>query len=123
MFSSKMLINYTTLFTPYDLKKMIVWFWSILKMNESNSIKAINRTNLTNQTKFRLNEISNTENYFKPEIKERKLNSKKISKYVAAFEYINKIVIILSVTSGGVSIISFATVIRLPVGIASASFT
>ena len=92
-------------------------------MNESNSIKAINRTNLTNQTKFRLNEISNTENYFKPEIKERKLNSKKISKYVAAFEYINKIVIILSVTSGGVSIISFATVIRLPVGIASASFT
>ena len=32
-------------------------------MNESNSIETINRINLTDQTKFRLNEISKTENY------------------------------------------------------------
>ena len=32
-------------------------------MNESNSIETIDRINLTDQTKFRLNEISKTENY------------------------------------------------------------
>ena len=30
-------------------------------MNESNSIETIDRTNLTDQTKFRLNEISEIE--------------------------------------------------------------
>ena len=39
-------------------------------MNKSNSIKAIDRTNLTEQTKFRLYEISKIENYFHEEIKE-----------------------------------------------------
>ena len=33
-------------------------------MNESNSIEAIDKTNLTQQTKFRLDEISKIENYF-----------------------------------------------------------
>ena len=33
-------------------------------MNESNSIEEIDETNLTNQTKFRLDEISKIENYF-----------------------------------------------------------
>ena len=55
-------------------------------MNESNSIEKINRTNLTDQAKFRLNEISKIENYFSQEIKKRKLNSKRLSKYVAAFD-------------------------------------
>ena len=36
------------------------------------------------------------------EIKERKLSGKKLSKYVAGFDYIDKILIVLSVTSGGV---------------------
>ena len=36
---------------------MIVSFWNILKMNESNSIETFDRANLTDQTKFRLNEI------------------------------------------------------------------
>ena len=63
------------------------------------------------------------ENYFNQEIKERKLDSKKLSKYVPAFDYIDKILIVLSATSVGVSIISFTTIIGAPVGIASASFT
>ena len=46
-----------------------------------------------------------------------------MSKYVAALDYINKILIVLYATSDGVSIISFTTVIGAPVGIASASFT
>ena len=60
----------------------------------------IDKTNLTDQKKFRLNEISKIENYFNQEISQRKLCSKKISKYVAAFDYIDKILIVLSATSG-----------------------
>ena len=48
---------------------------------------------------------------------------KKINKYVTAFNYIEKILIVLSATSSGVSIISFTNIIGAPVGIASASFT
>ena len=47
----------------------------------------------------------------------------KLSKYVAAFNYIDKILIVLSATTGGVSICSFTSVVGAPVGIASASFT
>ena len=92
-------------------------------MNKSNSIGAIDKTDLSEQTKFRLDEISKIENYFIEEINQRKSCSKKLSKYVAAFDYIDKILIVLSATTGGVSIISFTTIVGAPVGIASASFT
>ena len=92
-------------------------------MNEINSIETIDRINLTDQTKFRLNEISKIENCFNQQIKERKLNSKRLNKYLAAFDYIDKILIALSATSGGVSIISFRTIIGAPVRITSASFS
>ena len=92
-------------------------------MNESNSIKAIDKTNLSEQTKFRLSEIIGIENYFHQEINQRKLCSKNLSKYVTAFDYIDKILIVLSATSSGVCIISSASVAGAPVGIASASFT
>ena len=46
-----------------------------------------------------------------------------MNKYVRAFDYIDKILIALSSTSGGVSIISFLSIIGAPVGIASACFT
>ena len=49
--------------------------------------------------------------------------SKKLSKYITDFDYINKTLIVLSVTSGGISIISFRSIIGVPAGIASASFT
>ena len=63
-------------------------------MNECNSIKTIDKTNLTNQAKFRLDEISKVENYFIEEINQRKSRSKKLSKYVAAFEYIDQALIV-----------------------------
>ena len=71
-------------------------------MNESNSIEAIERTNLTEQTKIRLNKITKIENYFYQEINQRKLCSKKLSKYITAFDYIDKILIVLSATTRGV---------------------
>ena len=63
---------------------------------------------MTEQTKIRLNKI---ENYFQQEINQRKLCSKKLIKYVAAFDYIDTVLIVLSATSGGVSIISFTSVV------------
>ena len=39
------------------------------------------------------------------------------------FDYIDKILIVLSATTSGVSIISFTSIVGAPVGIASASFT
>ena len=72
-------------------------------MKESNSMKAIDETILSEQTKFRLTEIIEIENYFYQEINQRKSSSKKLSKYVTAFDYIDKILIVLSASTGGVS--------------------
>ena len=48
---------------------------------------------------------------------------KKLSKYISFLDYFDKSLIVLSVTSGGVSVTSFTTVIGIPVGITSASLT
>ena len=69
---------------------------------------------------FRLNEINKIRNYFNSEIEERKIMSKNLSKYIAAFDYTDKTLIVLSATSEEISIISFTSVIPVPVGIASA---
>ena len=60
-------------------------------MNKSNSIEAIDRTDLSEKTKFRLDEISKTDNYFIEEINQRKSCSEKLSKYVAVFDYMTKL--------------------------------
>ena len=44
---------------------------------------------------------------------------KRLSKYLPSFDYFDKLLIVLSVTTGSVSIASFATVIGASVGIAS----
>ena len=56
-------------------------------MNERNSIE-IDKTNLTDQTEYRLSEVAKIGNYFIKKINQRKMCSKKLSKYVAAFDYI-----------------------------------
>ena len=121
--AGKKLTDFTNMFSPHDFEKNDNIILSYFKMNESNSIEAIDRTNLTNQTKFRLDEMSKIENYFYHEINQRKSCSKKLSKYVAVFDYIDQALIVLSATSGGVSIISFTTIVGARVGIASASLT
>ena len=92
-------------------------------MNEWNSIEVIDKTNLTNQTKCRVDEISKIENYFIEKINQRKSCSKKLSKCSAIFDYVDQALIVLSAASGGVSIISFTSIVRAPVGIASAILT
>ena len=59
-------------------------------MNNGNSIEVVNTSGLSDQTKFRLNEINNVKNYFNPEIQQRKIMRKKLSKDIAAFDYIDK---------------------------------
>ena len=90
---------------------------------KNSSLKTIDKTVLSELTKFRLSEIIGTENYFYQEISQRKSCSKKLNKYVTIFDYIDEILIVLSATSSGVSIISFTSIIEAPVGIASASLT
>ena len=81
----------------------------------------INKTNLSEQTKFRLTEIIGIENYTK--INQRKSCSKELSKYVTAFYCLGKILTVLSATSSGVCIVLSASVVGAAAGIATASFT
>ena len=72
-------------------------------MVESNSIdsiehNSIDTSNLNNQ-QFRLNKMSEIEDYFIADIKERELMSKKLSKYISFFDYFDKSLIVLSVIS------------------------
>ena len=84
---------------------------------EYNSIKTPNiYPNLNDQQQFRLNKINEIKDYFVVAIKEGELMSKRL----ASFDYFDKSLIILSLTSGSISIASFANVIGAPVGIASA---
>ena len=65
MLAGKTLIDYTSTFSPYDLKKMIIQSWVILKMNEATN------TYLSHETLFRLNNINKIKYYFTTEIEER----------------------------------------------------
>ena len=49
--------------------------------------------------------------------------SKRLSKYIASLDYFDKSLIVLSLTTGSISIASFATVVGAPVGIVSVSFS
>ena len=93
-------------------------------MTECDSYEAHNiYPNLNNQQQFRLNKINEIKDFYIAEIKQKELMSKILSKYIASFEYFDKSLIVLSVTTGSISVASFATVIGAPVGIVSASFS
>ena len=74
-------------------------------------------------TKFRLDETNKIKDYLDSEIKERKDVIKKISKYIVAFDYADKLFIILSASFGTLSIASHASIVAIPIGIAGASLT
>ena len=97
-------------------------------MSNSNlEVSKVNRANeiseLKDLTKYRLDEINKIKDYFNAEIKERRDIVKKISKYIVAFDYADKLFITLSASFGTLSIASYATVVRIPAGIAGASLT
>ena len=76
----------------------------------------IDKTSLTDQTKIILNEISRIEIYFNSGINQRTSWIKKLSKYVTAFDYTDKMLIVLSATSGGVCIISSVSLLKHQLG-------
>ena len=86
-------------------------------MDECNSIKHdFHKTpniypNISNDQQFRLNKINEIKDYFIAEIRGRELMSKSLSKYITSFEYLDKLLVALSVATGNISIASFATVI------------
>ena len=76
--------------------------------------------NTSSDQEFRLNKINEIKDYFIIEIKERELMSKRLSKYIASFDCFDKSLIVLSLTTGIISIASFATAIGAPEEIMSA---
>ena len=90
----------------------------VCKANRANEI-----SELKDLIKYRLDEINKIKEYFNAEIKERKDIVKKISKYIVAFDYADKLFITLSTSFGTLSIVSHATIVGIPVGIAGASLT
>ena len=100
----------------------------MFKMAECNSVECnshetpntdpnLNAISSSDQQQFRLNKINEIKDYFVAEIKERELMSKRLSKYIASFEYFDKSLIVLSITTGSISVAPLA-----PVGLVSASF-
>ena len=78
---------------------------------------------LTDVNKYRLDAINKIRDYFDNEIKERKDIIKKLNKYLVSFDYLDKIFISLSASSGTLSIASYALVVGIPAGITGASLT
>ena len=91
-------------------------------MSKANEISELKDLTAEHVTKYRLDEINNIKEYFNAEIKERK-DIKKICKYIVAFDYADKLFITLSASFGTLSIASYATVVRIPAGIAGVSLT
>ena len=87
--------------------------------HETSNIYPNLTANILNEQQF--NKITQIKDYFLAGIRERELMSKNLSKYFAFFEYLDKSLTVLSVTTGSISIASFATVIGAPAGIMSAS--
>ena len=90
----------------------------VCKANRANEI-----SELKDLPKYRLDEINKIKEYFNAEIKERKDIIRKISKYIVAFDYVDKVFIRLYASFGTLSIASHATVVGIPAGIAGASLT
>ena len=76
----------------------------MFKMAECKSNEADNIYPNLNEQQFRLNKINEIKDYFVAEIKERGLMRKRLSKYIASFDYFDKSLIVLSVTTGCISI-------------------
>ena len=97
-------------------------------MSNSNlEVSKVKRANeiseLKDLTTFRLDEINKIKDYLNSEIKDRKDTFKKISKYIVAFDYADKLFVTLSASFSTLSIASHATVVGITVGIAGAFLT
>ena len=90
---------------------------------ESQNIYPNLNANISNDQQFILNKINEIKDYLIAEIREKKLMSKNLGKYIAiaSFVYLDKKLIVLSAATGSISIASFPIAIGAPVGSMSAS--
>ena len=86
-----------------------------------NMYPNLSATLLNDQQQFRLNKINEIIKIILLLRLRKELMSKRPSKYIASFGYFDKSLIVLSVTTGSISIASFATVIGAPVGMMTES--
>ena len=109
------------------LKRTINLLKEYLRMNNLNVIELTDKAELGSSertaNKYRLDEINKIRDYFNNEIKERKDIIKNLNKYLASFDYLDKIFITLSASFGTLSIASYASVVGIPAGITGASLT
>ena len=89
--------------------------------HETPKMYPILSANTSNEQQFRLKKINEIKDYFIAEIKERERMSKRLSKYIAFFDYFDKSLVVLSVATSRISIASFATVTGAPVRTMSGS--
>ena len=62
----------------------------MFKIAETNNIYPDLSATPLNDQQFRLNRINEIKDHFVAEIKERQLMSKRLSKYIASFDYFDK---------------------------------
>ena len=75
-------------------------------MNELKIPTNFETISLNEQTNYRLNEISKIKDYFETEIKDQKLLTKKLSKYITCFDYTDKILTVFLTIFSGINIFS-----------------
>ena len=127
MLTGKTLTEFTNVFSPNSFKKWSynfkLFYDQCLKMVEWNSHNVYPNlgANPSNEQQFRLSKINENKDYFIADIKEREQMSKRLRKYIASIDYFDKSLIVLFVTTGSISIASFATLIGAPKGMMSAS--
>ena len=90
--------------------------------NKTPNIYPNLHANISNEQQFRLSNINEIKDYFLAEIRERKLISKNLSKYIASLDNFDKSLNVLPILSGSISIASFATIIGATSGIIGASY-
>ena len=105
------------------LKRTIELLKEYLKMNNIIELTDTAKPSSSERSnKYRLDEINKRKDYFNNEIKERKYIIKKLNKYLASFDYLDKIFITLSASFDTLSIALQATVISIP-AVTGASLT
>ena len=96
---------------------------SNLELNDLIAVPSSLERSAKHVTNFRLDVMNKIKDYLNSEIKERKDIVKKISKYIVAFHYADKLFITLSALFSTLSIASHATFVGIPERIAEASLT
>ena len=126
MHAGNTLTEFTNLFSPNNFKRNDDIILNYFMANVWNGwVQYVSKSmrNSIKWTAIKAKKINEIKYYFVAEIKERGLMSKRLSRYIVSFDYFDKPWIVLSVTTGSISIAAFATGIGAPVTMMIASFS